>query len=257
MRRVLGPRSLGPLEALHASSTTQQHAADAEHIDSPMRERTPVVVFDFDLTLTRWDTADRFFRWLLRRDLWRLAMVLAAAPLLGPLLLVASTRKWPIHFAVWAATIGRTPACLSALAEEHIGLLATPHESVFVPAALQCLHAHLAEGHHVVIATGCLEPLAQALLRHVGLDSVPLVASTLRPFLGGLASDQHCFGPNKVSMLTARGFAPPWAITYTDHRADLPILALSAKRYLISPTPKCRARIEEALATEIDILMWR
>lgn len=214
-------------------------------------------MFDFDLTLTRWDTADRFFRWLLRRDLWRFAVILSALPVLGPLMLATSTRKWPIRFAVWVATLGRTPACLSALAEEHIRSLPMGHDSVFLPKALEQLQAHVAQGHRVVIATGCLEPLAQALLAHAGLGHVSLVASTLRPFFGGLVRDQHCFGSNKVPMLTTRGFAPPWAVAYTDHRADLPILELSAERFLVSPTPKCRARIERALATEAKILVWR
>src|SRR5687767_13334184 len=198
-----------------------------------MNQGSQVVVFDFDLTLTRWDTADRFFRWLLRRNAWRLALVVAALPVLGPLMLAASTRKWPIRFAVWVATLGRDSSALADLAQQHIRSLPGGHAAVFVPAAVECLHAHVACGHRVVIATGCLEPLARALLQHAGLDHVPLVASTLRPFLGGLARDQHCFGANKIPMLTARGFAPPWAFAYTDHHADLPVLELSAERFLV------------------------
>jgi hypothetical protein len=41
-----------------------------------MVRAAPVVVFDFDLTLTRGDTAERYFRWLLRRDACRSAAVL-------------------------------------------------------------------------------------------------------------------------------------------------------------------------------------
>lgn len=222
-----------------------------------MSEGSPVVVFDFDCTLTRWDTADRFFRWLLRREPWRLVLVLAALPVLGPLLLARPTRKWPIRFAVWIATLGRTPEALPALAEEHIQSLPKGHASVFLPAAVERLQAHLVQGDQVVIATGCVEALAQALLRHAGLSQVPLVASTVRPFLGGLVRDQHCFGPNKIPMLAARGFAPPWAVAYTDHHADLPVLRLSAERYLVSPNPKCLFRIEQALSIEATILPWR
>jgi phosphatidylglycerophosphatase C len=222
-----------------------------------MSERSPVVVFDFDLTLTRWDTADRFFRWLLWRDAWRLGVVVAGLPVLGPLLLAKRTRKWPIRFAVWVATLGRSSASLPALAEEHIQSLPSGHTSVFLPEAVKQLQAHLAQGHQVVVATGCLEPLAQALLEHAGLGHVPLVASGLRPFLGGLVREQHCFGANKIPMLIARGFPPPWAAAYTDHRADLPLLKLSKERYLVSPTPTCRARIEEALAAKATILAWR
>jgi phosphatidylglycerophosphatase C len=222
-----------------------------------MNREPPVVVFDFDLTLTRWNTADRFFRWLLRRDPWRLALVLAAVPVLGPLLLVEATRKWPIRFAVWVATLGRAADDLHALAEEHIRALPGGHAAVFLPAGLQQLQAHVARGDRVVIATGCLDALASTLLRHAGLGHVPLVASTLRPFLGGLARDQHCFGPNKIPMLSARGFAPPWAVAYTDHHADLPVLQLSAERYLVSPKPRCLARIEQALASKATVLAWR
>jgi phosphatidylglycerophosphatase C len=69
----------------------------------------PVVVFDFDLTLTYWDTADRFFRWLLRRNPWRLLVVAMALPVLGPLLPFRRTRRWLTWFAVWVATLGRSP----------------------------------------------------------------------------------------------------------------------------------------------------
>ena len=222
-----------------------------------MNQESRVVVFDFDLTLTRWDTADRFFRWLLRRDPWRLALVLASLPVLGPLLLVRFTRKWPIRFAVWVATLGRTPEVLAGLAEEHIRSLPMGHASVFLPAGVEQLQVHVAQGDKVVIATGCVEALAQTLLRHAGLSHVPLVASSLRPFLGGLVRNQHCFGPNKVPMLSARGFTPPWAVSYTDHHADIPVLQLSSECYLISPTAKCLARIEQALSIKATILAWR
>jgi len=203
-----------------------------------MAEPAPVVVFDFDLTLTRWDTADRFFRWMLKRDPWRCGLVVAALPAVAPLLLARRTRKWPIRFAVWVATLGRGVESLPALVEEHIQSLSPGHEPVFLPAALDQVRSHLAQGHRVVIATGSLEPLAQAFLDRAGLGDIPLVASTLRPFLGGLVRDQHCFGAGKVPMLAARGFAPPWAVVYTDHHADLPVLQLGHQCYLINPTPR-------------------
>lgn len=129
-----------------------------------MTNSAPIVVFDFDLTLTRWDTADHFFRWLIRRTWWRLAMVCIALPAPGPL---------------------------------------------------------------------------------------------LRPFIGGLARDQHCFGRHKVRMLSERGFAPPWATAYTDHHVGLPILELSTACYLINPTPQSFARIKQVLPAEATILTWR
>jgi phosphatidylglycerophosphatase C len=220
-------------------------------------ENVSVVLFDFDLTLTRWDTADRFFRWLLRREPWRLALIVLAFPVLGPLLLAKATRKWPIWFAVWVATLGRSPDDLPALAQAHLRSLPQGHLSVMLPDAVCQLKKHVADGDRVVIATGCVEALAQVLLRQADLGDVPLVASTMRPFLGGLVRDQHCFGANKIPMLTARGFAPPWSIAYTDHHADIPVLALSAERILISPKPDCLLRIEQALACRPTVLNWR
>jgi phosphatidylglycerophosphatase C len=222
-----------------------------------MNEATPIVVFDFDLTLTRWDTADLFFRWLLKRDAWRLALVLSSLPVLGPLLLLRVTRKWPIRFAVWVATLGRTPIDLDQLVREHADEVLARDPSLFLPAAVQQLRAHVAQGHRVVIATGCLEPLARELLVRQGLGAVPLVASTLRPFLGGMARQHHCFGANKVPMLAARGFAPPWAFAYTDHQCDLPVLELSRDCFLVNPKPKCLGRIEQVLKVKPVILAWR
>ena len=217
----------------------------------------PVVVFDFDLTLTRWDTADRFFRWLLRRDPWRLALVVLAVPLVGPLFALRATRSLPVRFAVWVATLGRSADALAQLAREHAETVFAGTEPVFLAAGLAQLQHHLEQRDRVVIATGCLEVLARELLQRAGFGHVPLVASTLRPFLGGMARDRHCFGPNKVPMLAERGFAPPWAVAYTDHSCDLPVLWLSAERFLVSPQPACLARIEHALSTRATVLAWR
>jgi phosphatidylglycerophosphatase C len=222
-----------------------------------MRDSAEVVVFDFDLTLTRWDTADRFFRWLLKRDVWRLAFVWAAMPIVGPMLFFASTRKWPIRYAIWIATLGRTGEALDALVREHVDAVFADGDSVFLAAGLERLKSHTENGHVVVIATGTLEPLARELLRRERLEHVPLIASTLRPFLGGMARDRHCFGRNKVTMLGERGFAPPYAAAYSDHQCDLPVLQLSRQCWLISPKAGCVARIEQALPTAPGILQWR
>lgn len=47
-------------------------------------QQRDVVVFDFDLTLTHWETARRFFKGLLRQQPWRLGALLVLLPLLAP-----------------------------------------------------------------------------------------------------------------------------------------------------------------------------
>ncbi|MNK52260.1 Phosphatidylglycerophosphatase C [compost metagenome] len=216
-----------------------------------------VVVFDFDLTLTRWETAARFFKTLLRQQPWRLATVLLALPLLLPLWAAPGSRRVPVRFAVWVATFGRSGEQLEAMAQAHAQAVFEAGEQVFIEAAVARLQAHLAQGDRVVIATGCWEPLARALLARGGLAAVPLVASTLRPWLGGWVSDQHCLGANKIPMLAARGYAAPWAMAYTDHHADLPLLRNSAHWCLVSPRARCLRRIEQALQVRAQIVAWR
>jgi phosphoserine phosphatase len=58
-------------------------------------------------------------------------------------------------------------------------------------------------------------------------------------------------------MLCSRGFAPPWAFTYTDHQCDLPVLKLSPERFLTNPKPEAVRSIQSALACEPTILTWR
>lgn len=244
------PRS--PLAA-SLRGTTQGTKATVDTI----RRETPVVVFDLDLTLTRWDTATRFFMWLLRRDWWRMLLVLAAIPVFAPLLVLPRTSFWPLHVAVWVATIGHTPHRLSFLIDAYVRSLSSDATSPFLPRGLERLQAHLAQGHRVVIATGCLEALARALLRQEGLDHVPLVASTLRPCLGGFVRAAHCHGAAMVAMLHARGFKAPWFAVYTDSRSDLPLLRLGQHRFLVSPSPRRRSRVTEALSGEVTVLSWR
>lgn len=222
-----------------------------------MGEEARTVVFDFDLTLTNWDTAERFFRWLLTRDRWRLGLVLCALPVVGPLFLSRATRKWPIRFAIWVATLGRSQKDLQRLAHEHAEATFAGPSPVFLQEGLQQLQSHLEQGHRVVVATGCLEVLAKEFLRRAGYGQVPLVGSTLRPFLGGMARHHHCFGPNKIPMLTERGFAPPWAVAYTDHQCDLPVLALCREYYLVNPKPEAIRLIQRALGSRSVVLTWR
>lgn len=220
-------------------------------------EPATTVVFDFDLTLTNWDTADHFFRWLLRRQPWRWAMVLALVPVLLPLFLIRSTRRWPIWYAVWVATLGRSHEALRVLVTAHVDEVFAGAAAVFRQEGLACLQSHIQQGHRVVIATGCLEVLARELLARAGYAHVALVGSSLKPQFWGLASHEHCFGPRKIPMLSSRGFAPPWTVSYTDHQCDLPILKLSDQRFLVNPKPEAVQLIERELACKASILAWR
>jgi len=215
------------------------------------------VVFDFDYTLTSWDSADRFFRWLLRRNLWRLGLIAVSLPILAPLLLSPRTKRLPIRFAIWVATLGLTEQRIEALVKEHVGQIIERGELLIMRDGSRQLGWHHEQGHKVVIATGSLEVLAKEFLANCGLGHIPLVGSSLKPFLWGLVSKDHCFGERKIPMLSQRGFPPPWKVTYTDHQCDLPVLKLSQERFLVNPKPRAVELVLRELSSSPRILVWK
>jgi phosphatidylglycerophosphatase C len=215
------------------------------------------IVFDFDHTLTSWDSSDRFFRWLLTRGSWRIVLVIASIPFLTPLLLIKNTRKLPIKFAVWKATLGRSNDTICALAKTHVAEIVARRQPLFLQDAKRQLNHHLEQGHQVVVATVSLEVLAREFLDQSGLAHIPLVGSSLKPYMWGLVAHEHCHGPGKIRMLTQRGYPPPWVATYTDHECDLPVIEQSAECCLVNPRPKAIQIITDRLSFTPVVLSWR
>jgi phosphatidylglycerophosphatase C len=215
------------------------------------------IVFDFDHTLTSWDSADRYFRWLIKRSFWRVGLVVLSLPVTGPLLIPKTTRRMPIRFAIWVATLFQSQERLKFLATQHVAEIVAGGETLVLREGSNQLRQHLEQGHTVVIATGSLEFLARQYLEQCGLDHVPLVGSSLKPFLLGMVSNEHCFGDRKIQMLVQRGYPPPWAMTYTDHECDLPVIGQSNECFLVNPRPKAIRAISERLSFTPTVLSWR
>lgn len=219
-------------------------------------DRYQTIVFDFDHTLTAWDSSDKFFRWLLRRGPWRMVLLIASIPFLTPLLLIKSTRNLPVKFAVWTATLGRSSDAISALAKMHVTELVA-RQPLILRDGIRQLNHHLEQGHRVVVATGSLEVLAREFLDRSGLAHIPLVGSSLKPLMWGMVAHEHCYGPRKIPMLTQRGYPPPWDATYTDHECDLPVIGLSAEFFLVNPRPKTIRIITDKLSRTPVVLSWQ
>jgi phosphatidylglycerophosphatase C len=215
------------------------------------------IVFDFDHTLTSWDSSVRFFRWLLMRGPWRMMLVIASIPFLTPLLLIKNIRKLPVKFAVWAATLGRSNDTINTLAKIHVAEIVARRQPLVLQDAIRQLNHHLEQGHRVVVATGSLEVLAREFLDRSGLAHIPLVGSSLKPLMWGMGAHEHCYGPRKIPMLSQRGYPPPWDATYTDHECDLPVIGLSAECFLVNPRPKTIRIITDKLSFTPVVLSWR
>jgi phosphatidylglycerophosphatase C len=219
--------------------------------------RATAAVFDFDFTLTTWDTAARFFRWLLRRAPWTLLLGAPIALLLGPLALFSRTRRVPIRYLVWLATFGRSHEELRALAALHVAEVIEGGESFVRQDARGHIHLHQSQGHVVVVATGALEYLASEILAQEGIVNVTVVGSSLRRFLHGMVVNQHCYGARKIAMLRDRGFEPPWGFVYSDHEADLPLLKAGTTQIVVNPDPATAHYLLSVLGPSASVVTWR
>jgi phosphatidylglycerophosphatase C len=217
----------------------------------------PTAVFDFDHTLTSWDTAARFFVWLLRRSPLKLLIGAPVALLLIPFAPFRRTRKIPLRFAVWLATFGRSHEQLRALAVAHIAQVTAGGGSFLREAGRAQIGFHQSQGHTVVIATGALEYLAREILANEGIGEVTVVGSSMRSFLGGMIADQHCHGHRKVHMLQECGIRPPWSFVYSDSESDLPLLRAGTTQFVVNPTPRAAAYLIPMLGRSATVVTWR
>jgi phosphatidylglycerophosphatase C len=223
-------------------------------MSAPAPER-PVAVFDLDGTLLRGDCSAGFVRRLILRDWYRAAAVLACGPPLGAMFVLPVARRYALTALLWIATVGLDPGRFEALLEEFAAGHAAEANQITV--TLDRLRAHQEAGDRVVIATGCVEPLAAAVCRLLGLDPVEVLAARLRQGRNFVGPSRACgmwsalpaatgagsFGIEKVRRLAAAGITLPVAYAYTDSAADLPLLLAARHRYVVDPAPRQWRRI--------------
>jgi phosphatidylglycerophosphatase C len=212
-------------------------------------------VFDLDGTLLRGDTTVEFIRGLILRSPARTAVALLIVPLLGPFFFMPFARRYAITALLWIATAGLPPGRIEALVEQFAAGHAAEGNRIRV--VLDRLHAHLAAGDRVIIATGCADWLATAACRALGLDAVEVVAARLqqgrtfvRPSPGcGMwnalptSTGAFSFGLEKLRRLAAAGITFPVAYAYTDSATDLPLLLAATERHVVEPSPRHLRRI--------------
>ena len=229
----------------------------------------PVAVFDLDGTLLRGDTTVEFIRGLILRSPARTAAAVATAPLLGPFFFMPFTRRYAITVLLWIATAGLPPGRIDALVERFAAVHAA--EANRIPVVLDRLHAHLAAGDRVVIATGCADWLATAICRALGLDTVEVVAARLRQGRTFVRPSGECgmwsalptstgvmsFGLEKLRRLAAAGITFPVAYAYTDSATDLPLLLAATERHVVEPAPRHLRRIRGKAGRKCVVLSSR
>ena len=97
-------------------------------------------------------------------------------------------------------------------------------------------------GHQICYVSASGEPWLRFLLNKKDSGKKLIVGSKLTSFCGGLTlQGENCLGPEKIRRLRkilAENVV--WAVAYSDHRADLPLLLASRRRVVVNPTERNR-----------------
>lgn len=216
-------------------------------------QRARTVIFDFDGTLTRFDSSSHAVRQMILASPLRLLAALYALPMSLPFFLSRRTEALAGSLFVWIASarkshdewLGAMRRIASAnLGAERINLL-----------VVERLRQHLQQGDKVIIVTGSAATVARSICAALELD-VPVIGSKLRPFLGGYISHIHCIGPRKVERLRQLHKLDRWDIVYSDSHRDIPLMQKAREVVLVNPGRRTLTRVRSALpvTTRLEVL---
>ena len=209
----------------------------------------PTVVFDLDKVLLGGDASTLFLHGRLRLAPRRLVPLLLAAPLLAALAATPRLRPLGARMMTRIAVGGRAEDDVQDVAAAYREALTRKPEAA-VAEAIAAVRTHERNGDLVVVATGCEETLARGFLAAIGLGDLDVVGSRAVP-------PRHALGESKVTMLTERGYPPPWVAVYSDSTSDLPLFAGTPRPVLVNADGKAAAKIERTLGRRPETVTWR
>lgn len=217
----------------------------------------PLVVFDFDHTLYDGDSGTHLFKWLIKRDAWRVVLALVIAPVFAPMIAFLPTRRRGISAFVWAGTIGlHRRRDLDDLIDRYVMANDATLRARLLPIALDVLHQHRQAGDRVIVATGAPPELARAILAFVAHEDVPVIGTLVGPKFGAIGAIRHCHHEMKVTMIRDAGYIDPIQRAYTDSSADLPLLQAALEPVVVNPKAGSVDMFREKLPAGTPILNW-
>ena len=207
--------------------------------------------FDVDGTVIERDSFRILMReMLLRTSLWRTTLAGFFSLVLGFLRIFGLVDKTQFKSALlWCATVGRTRKESLQLLKRIVDEKISPHWFQEMESELESLRN---SGHQICYVSASGEPWLRFLLRKHDLGQKLIVGSKLMFFCGGLTlRGPNCLGSEKIVRL--RKILPSntvWAVAYSDHRADLPLLLASRKRIVVNSTKKNRNAFRKILGPD-------
>ena len=217
----------------------------------------PLVVFDFDHTLYDGDSGTHLFKWLIKRDAWRVLLAMLIAPVFAPMIAFLPTRRRGISAFVWVGTIGlHRRRDLDDLIDRYVMANGDTLKASLLPIALDVLHQHREAGDQVIVATGAPPELARAILAFVAHEDVPVIGTLVGPKFGAIGAIRHCHHEMKVRMIREAGHIAPIQRAYSDSSADMPLLKAALEPVVVNPKADSVDEFRETLPPGTPILNW-
>jgi phosphatidylglycerophosphatase C len=210
----------------------------------------PTVVFDLDKVLLGGDASTLFLHGRLRQEPRRLLPLLLASPVLLLCAAVPQLRALGARLMTRIAVGGSPDTDVDDVASAYRSALAVKPEAA-VAEAIACVRAHQRAGDTVVVATGCEEILARGFLAAIGLGDLDVIGSQ------ATVPVRRAMGESKVTMLTDRGYPPPWAAAYSDSPSDIPLFAGTPRPVLVNADETAARQVERTLGRRPETRTWR
>lgn len=211
--------------------------------------------FDVDGTVIVRDSFMLLAVRVLKRAPWRCAFLVALCPVFALTALFPLDKRFAKSCMLWSLTVFRGR-------RQSVRLLSDVLRPLWPDLWFNETGMELArlrsEGVHVCYVSASGQTWLRSLLSSQDPGPKTIIGSRLGFFLGGVVMrSRNCYGAEKVRRIEERlGAAIHWWAGYSDHTADVPMLARCSRRYLISPKEKHARNYGAAFGDGFEILHW-
>ena len=218
-----------------------------------------LVLFDFDKTIVNKDTGAAYMRFMLCQNPLRLLAGIVSLGFTAPFLLHAKTKTICFSLLLYLATWGMSPRRIIDLRKTFVTKYLNDTSTIIYQSARKQLLSHLQNADKVVVVSGASTWMVKSVFKQSVLPSVDFVCSEEQYTCKGLVSQFHCYGSNKVKRIQQKYNLEHYdsIIGYSDSSADIPILSLCAKRYIVNPRDKCLTKFTQSFTCGIEVVNWK
>jgi phosphatidylglycerophosphatase C len=217
-----------------------------------------LVLFDFDKTIINRDTGAAYMKFMLSRNPLRLLFCLLSLPISTPFLFHARTKHVGFSILLWLATLGISDRKIMHLRKLFIRMYLNDSSTIIFNDAVQQLLLHSSNTDDVIVVSGASDWMVKAVFAQNHLPNVRFVCSEETRFFGGIISKFHCYASRKVERVRELFDLEKYdlVIGYSDSSADIPMLKLCNKRYIINPSPRCFRKFTKSFNKAMAVLNW-